>query len=552
MVGPENDRETLLQATLRPKPLPLRASTFRVALLPVLVPFLVYFLCLPQHLTGDRAGELLTAATLSSQPSAPYHAAWLWILKLTEYCIPWGNPVWRAGLVSAVCAACACGLLTLWLRQQDVGRRAAVLAGLGLAFGLSHWRHAVTPGVASFLVCTQLGALVLLYQWLATHQHRWLPGMTFLWGVGLSLHPSSWIPIVGGLALLARRLPSRREKRSWVLAFLAFSAGWAPHFWNLSQWDARASLALTADLSLWELQHAVVHWTELGRTLLEEHVWLGPLGLFALWFGRRRAGNVLLLVFLISAALLLVASPLWNLVSPGLRREPWLFLGPAWIAIAALGGIALDGVLQRYGNGTGARPHIVSALAACLPLILLAHHSRQNDYTQYFYLEDLTTEVLDSIAPRGVLFVGGDPATPAIQYALGTLGKRPDVDLESDPTRLESWPPERPVYGLRRFPTQPTNQWVAHGLVFRLERADSTPEGTGSGLGVIREVGWDAFRNATWNARDDDNGEPPLRADRSARAVLLRYYETLARQERKNGRSQRADELDQRILSLTD
>jgi hypothetical protein len=134
----------------------------------------LYLSILPDRLTNPKlgldAGDFLSALLTGGIPHPTGYPTYMILGRLFQL-LPFGSPVWKAGLFSALCMAAASGLIAAWAGlfwDRITAHPAALAAGgmSGLAFGTAPlvFSHAVIVEVQGLqmllLVCT-LGWLTL-------------------------------------------------------------------------------------------------------------------------------------------------------------------------------------------------------------------------------------------------------------------------------------------------------------------------------------------------------------------------------------------------------
>jgi hypothetical protein len=134
----------------------------------------LYLSILPDRLTNPKlgldAGDFLSAILTGGIPHPTGYPTYMIFGRLFQL-IPFGTPVWKAGLFSALCMAAASGMIAAWAGlfwAQAFSHSGAVVAGIvsGLAFGTAPlvFSHAViveVQGLQMLLVVSTLGWLVL-------------------------------------------------------------------------------------------------------------------------------------------------------------------------------------------------------------------------------------------------------------------------------------------------------------------------------------------------------------------------------------------------------
>jgi len=186
------------------------------------VVFIVFFLTLAPDVTLEDSGEMATASFYGVIPHAPGYPiwtiyTWLWTL------IPFGSVAWRVELGNAFAGAIAAGLLAFVVSRsssmliesidafKNISHRwenvICFVSGF-VAGGLSDfngylWSQAVIVDKHTLSITSLLAVVTFLLRWVyAPHQHRYLYGAFFMYGICFNNH-QSLLPIVMGMQVLA-------------------------------------------------------------------------------------------------------------------------------------------------------------------------------------------------------------------------------------------------------------------------------------------------------------------------------------------------------------
>lgn len=516
------------------------------------ITLLVHWLGLARTVPDGESGHRLVALARDGFAAAEGSPLWRLFATLFE-ALPVGpSPVWRAALLSAVATAGAAGLLAVWLRQRDIGRRAAVAAGLLFAFSLPVWRASVLPTVAPIAHCIALASLVLLEHARATRSSA--PRLVGLFLVGvLALQGTMGLlaaAAVGAAAGLPRgRLPVPRLLGSIALAigvavsFLlhggteSLVASFTPH---PSGWDPRGAADAIGAIALATGPTGVV----------------ALFGLIVLW--RRHPGDAGALCLLgsvpVSGALLLGPGG----ATAGAAPELLPTVGLAYAAIAALAATGLDALLQRFAATPSPRAHALTAASAVLPLSVMILGARPADYADAQTADEWARAVLAGLPDEAIVVAGPDPRGGLLEYRQMFEGDRPDILIADpagriDPVRSPLLEPPadggetehetdagefiallrrrtgRPILALRPLPTD-AGRWSPWALLWKLDEP---------GAGTVEESAeaWEPvhFRDLprTPVAAEEwiDDGRPPPPRDRTVRLIAADYFQALARRE---------------------
>ena len=488
---------------------------------------------------GDSAHQL--AELLRDGTRAPGESAlWGWLARQFES-LPFGpSSAWRIALLSALSAAASAGLLAIWLRRRDIGRRAAIVAALLFAFSLPVWQSAVVPGSAPLVTAIALAALVLLEEGLASRR----PGPRRLgWalvGVGMTQGPVAVGAMIAVVALeVLPRGADRQLRPSSFLAFLiggglGLIGGGALPALSAMPWDPIAPADGIAQVALLAGPLAVV----------------ALLGVLVLWLKHPGDAGAWTMLATLPLAAALIIGP-----AGGARLDPASF--PAAVpltfaALAALAAAAIDALLQRFAATPSPRTHALTALAAAVPLGAIVWGAPIADRSDWRYGEDWARSVLQSLPPDALIFSGSDSRGGLLEWAQLIDGVRPEVVVadpggQIDPRRspllaIEPVPPstagaidavrartERPVFALTPIPTT-EGRWSPWGIVWRwgpqLE-APAAEEKTAWEAVRIRGLPTDPAGARAWIGGESGTDVQ----DRTARRIAADYYQARARRD---------------------
>lgn len=561
------ERAPALRALLRDvtpgaRPLALCASNLPLAAFPAGVSLALYLPCLARQVTSSRAGELLAALALDELPPAPAHPVWTLLARALETIAPAAPPVLRAALLSALISSLTVALWTLWLRQLDVGRRAALSAGLCLAFGLSTWRLAVTPEALPLMSLLTAAACVAITQWRATRTRAWLVVLGTTLTVGL-LETVQFAPAAAILAsLLVVGWRSTAAGPGCVGSLAGGAAlGLLPAAWA---WSCGATLwgPVSREWLTGATQRPPVTLLELLTALGREHCWMGlGLAIVGLTIGGRHQPRVK--GFLLA---LCVLPMLWfhalDELLPQARApdEVGTQLGLIILALSALTALGIDAILQRHAAGSGWLAYGVAGVLACLPVVLIVRHLPRADYSDYQVAGDHAAHLLAHVPHGGVLRLGRSPDAGLVRHALFVEGLRSDVLIDDpdgqllvwelasepfdayDPPRIAALSATHRVFATQRSPLPPSHDWVAHGLLWRLAAhgVESTPP---------------APPSEPWDYRDLPPHPPVIVRpgapfDATAHRIAVDYYLARSRYLRSTGQVQAAEALRRRTQDL--
>lgn len=439
-----------------PRPtLTYRWQTLIVAGIPSAFALLLYGLLLPRELSwanwnGD-GGDFLAAILTGGVPHPTGYPTYVLLGRLFQ-AIPFGTPVWRGALLSALPAALAAGLLSLWAARVALEGRRAAVAG-GLAAGLSWaaaplvWGQAVSVevhGLNSLFAVLGLWGFTCLAEGRA--RSRWAAFFALAYGVGLGNHLTLGLllPLLVWGAFLGRKgIPIRRwlELAACLLAGLgvylslplaaqAYPAiNWgnpqtpAGLWWVLSGAPYRGLLlsapetGVLARLAAFARLMTLQFWGVGLPAVIGGAVMVPP--------GRRDARNALLYLLLVYSAFALVYNTADSLV----------YLLPALMAAGVWLGCAWAALIEQPGRWARAAVILLAAAwLAALPFNGAQVNPRRDGRAAAYQARIL------SQSPQGALILTqGDADTFPLWFAHFGLRQRPDLRVVVGPLVQFAW-----------------------------------------------------------------------------------------------------------------
>lgn len=491
-----------------------------------LLSFIVYVRTLGPTVTGEDAGELVTAAYTLGVAHPPGYPLWCLLGKLFTF-LPFGTVAWRVNLMSAFFASLTVALTCLLALRVTYSRLASVTGALAFAFSAEFWSQSVIAEVYtlnSFFVAL---CLLLLLVWYETRNQRYLIAFAFVYGLGLTNHNTTHL--LGPLYLVFVFFIDREPWRRWKLygtclvvsliplslfAYLPIRAvanppvNWGDpktleNFWEVVSRKQYAFGFVKNPRSLGRLAMDTWAFFELyGGEFTPWLCWVPAVGIVALW-----KRNRFVCVSLLSLFLYLVFGFIVLLNFDVDRESLWLnnvFWIPAYMVAAIFLGAALVPIanprVNRYvARGVGG---IAAGVCFVIPLFVNYH---ANDKSDYYFAYDFGVNALKTLDKDAIYFPSADHATFPALYLQAVEGMRPDVsiankygypeerlyrDMPEDqrkgfrkiPTddqeaEIEDWiitHTSRPVYFSRKrsFPNLPDRKLVNEGLLYRVVMAD--------------------------------------------------------------------------------
>ncbi|MBL0940667.1 MAG: DUF2723 domain-containing protein [Gemmatimonadaceae bacterium] len=465
-------------------------STIVATVVATMVLLATYLATSAPDLTFWDASEFITAAHTLGIPHPPGTPLWVLMGKISTLVFSGTSPARMVTLLAVWCAALAGGA-GAWLMAQWLGARAGVVAAVMAGTMYSVWNLATEAEV--YAAALLLAVMMLVVgEWsgrtsaTVDQRDRGRMLLAFLAGLAVPLHLSALVALPGAVALAwAGHAPSRRQIGEWLVSaiggasavlVLMFLSGQDPlldsgnpetlrsliavvrreQYEVPGLWPRRAPLWLQignfGQWADWQVAfglhpHATAAWP---RTLLTlAWVWLGALGLRAIWHRERRVGRAVLLL-LVSASLGVVV---WlNLrVGPSFghgvvaadavheARERDYFFALAfwtWGLLAGAGTASLATALMRR------LPMPLAVLPFSLALVPLLGNREVADRSR----EPVATlprtyarMLLDAVPQRGVLLAAGDNDTFPLWYLQQVEDYRSDVTVVTVPLLGAAW-----------------------------------------------------------------------------------------------------------------
>jgi len=441
-------------------------------------------------LTFWDASELTAAAHTLGIPHPPGTPLWVLLGRVAVLAFQSVNPA-RAVTLLSVLAAALTGGVGAWMASRWIGARGAVVSAVIAGTFYTVWNNATETEV--YAVSLLASVLLLCVGERAGRgdidepQRARLRGlMAFIVGLAVPLHLSMLVALPAAVAFAWRGpRPNARQVVGWgMLALLGFSTvavlplmaaqGPAlnsgnpitfdallavlrreqyevPGLWprNAPLWLQLGNVLQWAD---WQVAFGieprpVPSWPRTALTLL--FVWVGLLGLRALWKHEARVGRAMLLLVLsasfgVALWLNMRLGPTFggslvpaNALHEARERDYFFALGFwAWGMLAGAGLTAVSATLARRLPPPIA---VVPYFAAVIPLVVnrtlvdRTHEPAASLPRVYARL------LLDAVPERGVLLAGGDNDTFPLWYLQQVEGVREDVTVVTVPLLGAEW-----------------------------------------------------------------------------------------------------------------
>lgn len=472
--------------------------------------FGLYWFTLAPGVVGGDAGEHQLAVPLLGIPHTTGYPLYILVGKLWTVLLPVGSLAWRVNLFSALggaLAAALTGLVVLRLSTLAGGPLpvtwpGALVAGVGLALGLTLWQWSVIAGVRSFNVSFFALMTLLAIVWADQRRRgqvdaaaRTLGWLALTVGLSLAHHRTTifYLPPLAGWVLWHEWQLLRQPKRLLKLAGLTAAPlllyafiyirglNNPPYthqkitdfqsFWFLVGSGDSTGLFFSIDPVFLPARLQFI-WADVLAQLSWPGVILALVGaLFLLW--RQTAGLVMQAALV---ALLLLFTLDFEVVN--LNEAPTWYLMPAYFIFAVWLGYGVNGILSsglqpihlQFKRRPWASIAVQLTVTAGLLLLLAASLGRTNwqiqrqqatapldDWRQRLRGDQARRFVetsLPLVKPNSIIWGDWEQYTPIKYYQL-INGLRPDVTIRNP---LDRWPEKvaaahqagRPIYFARK------------------------------------------------------------------------------------------------------
>lgn len=516
----------------------------------------LFALTLAPTVTAEDSGELIAAAWHFGIPHPPGYPLWTILCGLFTHMVPIGSVALRANLFSAVCSSAAAVVAYAAVREIRVSKPVAAAGALIWIWSRWSWSQSVITEV--YALNSLLAAAVLWcgLRWSNTGSNRTLVAASLLLGLGMSNHH-----IIGfaGLAVAVWILVQRpRLLLRWKLALVCvgmFLVGLLPYVY-LPLRSASDPPINWGDPSNPQrfLEHVTRHqYGAIGPQKVEEPrslprltrqlrylaasiaddmtPWLAGGAVAGMLLMMRRQRRLLLLVglWLSSTGVLfaVLANYGFDVVSNWATR---VFFIPVSLGLVIPLSYGLQWVIDLACGKLKLAPRraalVTFVFALIGPIVQIAGHWRQCNYSNYWYAYDHGRNLLNCMMTDAMVFPSGDHCAFPLVYLVMVEGQRPDVLiadiygyvrpdlLRNRPTNSPDDPvawlikhARRPVYFERKQkPPVDRAHFVPAGMLYHLLPSDMAFDDTG------------LFQNCAYR-----NWEKPTVQDSGARYILCDY-----------------------------
>ncbi len=406
----------------------------------------VYLSTLAPSLTfrhwGHDGGDLISAARTLGIPHPPGYPTYTLMAWLAMH-LPIGPFGYRVNLLSALCAACAVGLLCMTLQTLLSSRRdgwlPAAVAALALGLAPLAWSQAIIAEVYAPALCFASLSFFLVIRWRSDGPDVLLWLAAFVLGLSLGVHPTLAFALLPALILLwplRARWQCRRVLLPGIALFIAGLAVFAylplaasrqppvnwgdPERWDRFFWVVTGKLYQPLVLGL-PASGVIPRLSEWGRLLAIQFGWLGwALALLGLPLTFRRDRS-LGLASVSWAGLAALFAFFYNSTDSFVYLVPVMLMPALWLCTGAAR--LLDQAKRLHPWAAAS----LSALLLLMPVATLTNHWAEVDLSDDRSGQTYVDQVLAGIEAEGLALVQGDQVTFSLWYALHAEGQRNDV-----------------------------------------------------------------------------------------------------------------------------
>ncbi len=428
------------------------------------ISFLLYLRTLAPTITAEDAGELIAAAYTLGIPHPPGYPLYCLLAKMFTF-FPFSDIAYRVNLMSTVFGALSISVFYLLVLQVTQHPLSAAIASLLFAFSKELWAQSLIAEVYTLNLFFALLTLFFLLRWKQTHADSFLWATLLTFGFSLTHHwPLMGLALPGYLVLLFWGDVSFLQKRfadqkQWLTPLLCLclpllvylylpirSAANPPMDWGnpetLETFFAHVSRSAYKGLELAQpvtLQIKLLFLFYFVGLLFQQFTpWLLPfagLGLKRLFDRDRKLAWTTATLFLCNTVLLLFVLHFAFTRENSQRVVPYFL--PAYGMVAVWLGCGIKGAMDWLNLRLNAFPlpswkratvpKVSGALMFLLPLFPLTANWHVNDKSDAYLARDFALALLDSVAPKAILFPSGDYQTFPLAYLTMVEGKRKDV-----------------------------------------------------------------------------------------------------------------------------
>lgn len=439
----------------------LKRNDYYWAALTAVLAFVVLLFTTAPDLTGEDAGELITAAYTLGVAHPPGYPLWCILGKIFTIIIPVGTIAFRLNFMSVFFAAVTIFFLFLVIKKQTKNRIIAASVSLLFGFSFEFWSQSNIAEVYTLNCFFIAVCLFLLQLWLEKRSNRILYVLALMCGLGCTNH-HTMVPLSMLFALYIFFKSRRQSPLSFkvmgtagLIFVLTFSIylylpirSQANPYMNWGQPDTikkslqhilRSQYKIPTDAGYVgpEYQRS---WKRFGKQLIvyasafvKQFTWgLFWLPILGLWIHFRKQSfefYLLLSIFLLTSIGFILFS---NFMpdAEGINATDFLFI-PSYMVAALWMSIAVHWLWEICKKKITWKllPALAVITALLLPVPNLLCNFHANDKSNYYYSIDFGHAFIHTLDEDAIIFLQGDHKIFPLLYLQGVKGMRPDVTI---------------------------------------------------------------------------------------------------------------------------
>ena len=460
------------------------------AVLAFFITLFIYCLTLPPTITGEDAGELVTAAYTLGIAHPPGYPLWTLLAHLFTY-IPFGTVAWRVAFASAFFGAATCSVVYAITKQLTIPRIIGLGVALALGFSQQFWAQSIIAEVYTLNALLITLAFWATLRWYDTHNTKWLYTLAVVAGLGLCNHQTMALmgPVFIVFLLYIDRAPLSRWKTYTACCALAFSMlslyiylpirsaanppvdwGNPENFENFMEVVTRKQYAFAFNAHERTIARVFGQsWAFLKIYATQFTIFLAWLPLLGLWRCLKR--DRILCGMLVGSFIVLSAGFIFATNFDLDHQSLWVnsvFWVPAYFIAALLMGLGIEQLIHLICAPKAQTACMCFALVIITALPLMTHY-RSNDKSNYYFAHDYAVNILNTLEPNAVYFPTADHATFPVMYLQSVEGMRPDVIIANKYGYIDHELYADMDFAIRdsfeKIPTEDQNEYIEHWMV---------------------------------------------------------------------------------------
>lgn len=427
----------------------------------------IFLFTLAPTITPEDSGELVTAAYTLGIAHPPGFPLYTILGKIFTF-IPLGTIAWRVNLMSAFFGALTISLLYLVTYKISKDRLISIATSLLLAFSATFWSQSVIAEVYTLNTFLIALLILILLKWQDNTKDKYLLWFSFLYGLTLTNHTTT-ILIAPAFTIFIIFV-DRAILKKWKLIlkmFLLFLVGLSVYFylplralffeaelnWGpIRSWSdvwKHISRAQYNDLKPFENYHAktgvlISFLLELYQQFFLPTLILAAGGASYLWKKNKSIFYLTFGIFILnSVGIIYLRKFGWNL---GIEYTYRVYYLPVYMVIMIWLAVVLSYFLEIFSRALKSLSQQMMSfikvafylVVLILPTSFLLANYENNDLSDYWFVYDFNTNLLNSLEPNSIYFFSydgslqGDTEIFSILYLKKVENVRPDVSVISE------------------------------------------------------------------------------------------------------------------------